>query len=93
MVRYISVFAIEVWSRDGVYYSTENGEQLNNAQIRVLGQSALPGEISGDGNRFVELSLLPSEPVTLWDASGEQHIEVEFPEEKSIRITFEQLRD
>ena len=64
-------FALEVWARDGSYYSTEFGIQQDSAHIKILD---ILIDINGSGqvNNQVVLDHEGSEgKITLWNEKGQ----------------------
>jgi len=72
-------FGIEVWAKDGEYYSTEFNLAIQPGQVEIrLLDLNLFGRLTGQIISYMELTLQTTQPVRLWNEAKNDSLEVEF---------------
>lgn len=71
-------FSIELWDKDGTYYSTEFGPQSEEGMILIREiTSHLFGPITGQIISYMTLTFTSTHPIILWNSSRTKSFSVD----------------
>jgi len=85
-------FAIELWDLDGVYYSSEFGDQENDTFIETRKMTlTYEGPTYSQVYNHLKVNLVSTKPILVWNQSGTKSLTV-YTDYLSYLISFEQYR-
>lgn len=84
-------FALELWDREGNYYSTGYGVQIDNTQMKISWTSLTLQAGSSPHQSYLVLGISPTAPITVWNEDNTKNLAIELGEYSAVLINFSQF--
>jgi len=85
-------FALEVWDREGNYFSTEYGVQLDGSQMKISWTTLTLQSSESPNQSFLFLGIIPTAPITIWNEDNSKNLAVELNQFSGVVIHFDQFK-